>query len=290
MNSEEVRGGHCPLTPPKGAGTQALLSLSAPQARRLLSKAASSLELASGYYRLSGELAAGSIKRADLFFIMNQPERCLLRRKFQEETYTEASLLAVYPVHSLEHHALQTLCRDLKTLQRLSPLRSLTYLRGVLCAEDTDEDLRLLWEALFQHLQEREQALSHCLPSSLCEVLSRITPWDLVSQIDKNATAKPKKNAPAAASPSGRDGVLLLTMHASKGLEFHTVYLPDLNEGLFPGRRAQSEEAIEEERRLFYVAITRARDRLNLMYLCGTPENPRRPSRFLAPLGVRPWE
>lgn len=277
-------------TPPKGAGTQALLSLSAPQARRLLSKAASSLELASGYYRLSGELAAGSIKRADLFFIMNQPERCLLRRKFQEETYTEASLLAVYPVHSLEHHALQTLCRDLKTLQRLSPLRSLTYLRGILCAEDTDEDLRLLWEALFQHLQEREQALSHCSPSSLCEVLSRITPWDLVSQIDKNAAAKPKKNAPAAASPGGRDGVLLLTMHASKGLEFHTVYLPDLNEGLFPGRRAQSEEAIEEERRLFYVAITRARDRLNLMYLCGTPENPRRPSRFLAPLGVRPWE
>lgn len=275
----------------KNAGSAgALRSLSAPQARHLLSKASSMLEAAAGYYRLSEELAADSIKRADLFLIMNQPERCLLRRKFQEETYTEAALLAVYPVHSLEHRALQTLCRDLKTLQRLSPPRSLTYLRGILCGADKEEDLHLLWEALFLLLQEKEPALSHRTSSSLCEVLIKITPWDLVLQIDKIAAAKQKTNAPAADSLGGRDGILLLTMHASKGLEFHTVYLPDLNEGLFPGRHAKTEEAIEEERRLFYVAITRARDRLNLMYLCGTPENPRRPSRFLAPLGVRPWE
>ena len=85
-------------------------------------------------------------------------------------------------------------------------------------------------------------------------------------------------------------GILVLTMHASKGLEFDTVYLPDLNEGIFPGRRAVSAEAIEEERRLFYVAITRARDRLHLMYLRGNRNNPRRPSRFLESLGVKTWE
>lgn len=46
----------------------------------------------------------------------------------------------------------------------------------------------------------------------------------------------------------------------------------------------------DPERRLFYVAITRARDRLQLMYLRGNRNNPRRPSRFLEPLGVKTWE
>ena len=79
-----------------------------------------------------------------------------------------------------------------------------------------------------------------------------------------------------------------MTMHASKGLEFDTVFLPDLNEGILPGRRAVTDADIEEERRLFYVAMTRAKKRLVLLYLTGTKENPRVPSRFLAPLGITP--
>ncbi len=269
------------------AGT--LQVITPPQAKRLLVTASSILELAAGYYQLSEELATGCVKRADLFFVMNQPERCLLRRKFTEKTYTEAELLAVYPGHSLEHRALQTLCRDLKTLQRLSPVRSLTYLRGILCAKDKSEDMHLLWDALILLVQEKDPSLSHHSPAFLCALLTQVTPWEIILQMDRQASANRSKR-PAADPAGARSGILLLTMHASKGLEFHTVYLPDLNEGLFPGRRAQSEEAIEEERRLFYVAITRARDHLNLMYLCGTKENPRRPSRFLAPLGVKPWE
>ncbi len=65
----------------------------------------------------------------------------------------------------------------------------------------------------------------------------------------------------------GKGGVKLMTVHASKGLEFHTVFLPGLEEGLFPmyrGDRGKEEE--EEERRLFYVAITRARKALTMSY------------------------
>ena len=58
------------------------------------------------------------------------------------------------------------------------------------------------------------------------------------------------------------EGVNLLTVHASKGLEFQEVYVIDLVDGRFPNRKMMS--SIEEERRLFYVAVTRARDRLYL--------------------------
>ena len=58
------------------------------------------------------------------------------------------------------------------------------------------------------------------------------------------------------------EGVNLLTVHASKGLEFPEVYVVDLVDGRFPNRRMMS--SIEEERRLFYVAVTRAKDKLYL--------------------------
>lgn len=64
-----------------------------------------------------------------------------------------------------------------------------------------------------------------------------------------------------------KDGVRLMTVHASKGLEFHTVFIAGLEQGLFPlADDTDTKEEREEERRLFYVAATRARERLILSY------------------------
>ncbi len=68
-----------------------------------------------------------------------------------------------------------------------------------------------------------------------------------------------------------------MTMHAAKGLEFHTVYLPDLNEGKLPSRQAVTPEGLEEERRMFYVAMTRAQKELHLLY-CGKGNGKEKPS------------
>lgn len=76
----------------------------------------------------------------------------------------------------------------------------------------------------------------------------------------------------------------LMTVHASKGLEFDCVWIPDCNEKVFPHGNMPDVSCCEEERRIFYVAMTRAKKSLELLYLTGTKEHPRLPSRFLNPL------
>ncbi len=66
--------------------------------------------------------------------------------------------------------------------------------------------------------------------------------------------------------PRDKDGVTLITMHNTKGLEYDTVFCVGLEEKLIPGRNAGDEKALEEERRILYVAMTRARKKLYLSY------------------------
>jgi DNA helicase II / ATP-dependent DNA helicase PcrA len=82
-------------------------------------------------------------------------------------------------------------------------------------------------------------------------------------------------------------GVTLASLHAAKGLEWRAVFLPGLTDGTVPIIYAQTDEAIEEERRLLYVGITRARERLNLSWALARSAGGRRtrkPSRFLTAL------
>jgi DNA helicase-2/ATP-dependent DNA helicase PcrA len=107
------------------------------------------------------------------------------------------------------------------------------------------------------------------------EFLSQLA---LISNVD----AEPAPNASA-----DNEAVNLSSVHQAKGLEFHTVFVIWLTDGMFPSSRSlETRDAIEEERRLFYVAITRARDELYLSYPhmrlnAGFGDVFQRPSRFL---------
>ena len=107
------------------------------------------------------------------------------------------------------------------------------------------------------------------------EFLSQLA---LISNVDAEA---------APAQTNEKEAVNLSSVHQAKGLEFHTVFVIWLSEGMFPSSRSlDTRDALEEERRLFYVAITRARDELYLTYphmrlSGGYGDVFQRPSRFL---------
>ena len=85
-----------------------------------------------------------------------------------------------------------------------------------------------------------------------------------------------------------KSAVTLATLHSAKGLEWESVYLVGLAEGLVPISYAKDAAAIEEERRLLYVGITRARSSLALSWSSAPQQGragQRSPSRFLAELG-----
>jgi len=85
-----------------------------------------------------------------------------------------------------------------------------------------------------------------------------------------------------------KSAVTFITAHASKGLEYPVVFVAGLQEGLFPHHKNLNGTLVEEERRLFYVAMTRAKERL---YLCGSgSEHGKRLSRFLNEVGIKPDE
>ena len=81
-----------------------------------------------------------------------------------------------------------------------------------------------------------------------------------------------------------RNGVALMTMHGAKGLEFRAVFLPSLVEGIVPHEKGM--DTVAEERRLFYVAMTRASEKLCLSAILQRYEKERKPSRFLAEMGL----
>ena len=81
-----------------------------------------------------------------------------------------------------------------------------------------------------------------------------------------------------------RKGICLSTYHASKGLEWDCVYLIDVNDGFTPYNKAKTMAEIEEERRMFYVASTRAREKLRISYIEKGKET--KPSPFLAEMGL----
>lgn len=97
----------------------------------------------------------------------------------------------------------------------------------------------------------------------------------------------------SADETSGKNSVTLMTMHAAKGLEFPVVFLVGMEDGLFPSSRAEDESSLEEERRLAYVGMTRAMQKLFMTYAASRYSFGSRsynmPSRFLLDLGYNPY-
>ncbi len=232
--------------------------------REILSALTRDLE---AYCVLSRGLRAGQIPRSALYRVMNKPDRYLLRSVAGEESLTPAELLIRNRRDGETVKTLRNLLRDLDILGSLEAEGFIRYL--------TESMGYGKWAAA--RLGERES-----VEQILSEVLRESRKVRDVDTLIERLHRLPERRS----GPDAR-GVRVMTMHVCKGLEFGRVYLPALNEGIIPGRRCSEPEDFEEERRLLYVAMTRARDHLELLYVTGTKENPRPPSRFLSVYGIR---
>jgi len=100
-------------------------------------------------------------------------------------------------------------------------------------------------------------------------------------ELDRQKEQREKRNI---------DGVMLATMHSSKGLEYEVVILPDVNEGIIPYKRAVSPEELEEERRMYYVAMTRAKQYLHVFSVVRLHGKEMEMSRYVGEMSLAPEE
>nr|WP_308627957.1 ATP-dependent helicase [uncultured Eisenbergiella sp.] len=220
------------------------------------------------------EFALGGQYRKDFYRIMNKPVRYISRNAVPGERVEFGELFSFYREKPYMKDVLRRLQMDMERIRRMDLFAAVNYIRKGMGYDDYlrkiereegKEKGAFLGEAEWMQRQMRNFA-------SLEELADHILTCD--KELEK-----------AGRDPDTRDGVYILTMHASKGLEFNTVYIPDCNEGVIPHKKSMKGEAVEEERRMLYVAMTRARHKLTLSYVAGTKEEPGFPSRFLTELG-----
>ena len=211
-------------------------------------------------------LAQGELLRKHFLRIMNRPVRFLKRDSVPNEQISEAGLLTYYRDSPVLLAQIRKLFRDLDSLR----VRKLhlqihyickvvgyeRYLKEKYKAQEAEEMIRIASE--FQELAKRFVGFA-----DLSDYIERYE--ETLEEIKKD-----KRKA----------GIRVMTMHASKGLEFDTVYIPDCQEGKIPSAKALTVEEVEEERRMFYVAMTRAKKELYLMADKGKTGKDA-PSRFL---------
>ena len=219
----------------------------------------------------TGSSGEGHIFREDLLRIMNRPERFLSGSFIPFESINREELLQ----HAgFERDTVAELIHDLQVLNNLSPTLSMRYLLHSVGYHSYALSVCREAENVLEELHEEA---SH--------YRSQIQ-WIMRLEELEKASLQTKVQDHIVPGRGSVSTVKVLTMHACKGLEFDTVFIPDINEGNIPSRRSWTPDQVEEERRLLYVAMTRARCSLTLTYLEGTADRPAAPSRFLAGLHV----
>lgn len=216
--------------------------------------------------------ASGDVLRQDFLRIMNKPIRYISRDAVSTHVLNRNMFRRHDGHSSYMLKKIDKLFRDLELIGRLSPKRAIHYIRLGIGYERYCRELSSAeeFERTRQILDQLEEKAG--LYSDISEFL-------IILEDESNLMREINENNKL--SSPGRDGVRLMTLHASKGLEFENVFIPFLNEGVIPGRAAITNELREEERRLFYVGMTRACDRLILSCVKNNRKNI---SSFLSPI------
>ena len=222
------------------------------------------------YFRL----ALGERKRQDFLQVMNRPKRYIGRDSISGASPSFEDIRKFYADREWMMDRVDQFEWDVKMLVKMAPYAAIQYIRKRIGYDDFLKDYALTHKTdksdLFEVLAELSEA---------AKPFSTIEEWfGHVEEYTEMLRMKEKqKNLE-------QEGVRLMTIHAAKGLEFDSVFLIEANEGSIPYKKAKTEEETEEERRLFYVAMTRAKELLKICYVKTKNGKEASPSRFVEEL------
>lgn len=216
-------------------------------------------------------LAAGDWRREYLLRIVNRPVRYISR-----EAVGEGRTIPEMQAYYREQHKIENLSCFQKQLNSLKGMPPALGIRYILKAVGYEGHLRTLAKGDQEKLSEWREIIEWLKADA--GRFQKVHDWaeaqeSYIGETEKHFLRSDEKET-----------ICLMTVHGAKGLEFDKVIIPDCNERVFPHGDLQTREQIEEERRIFYVAMTRAKKSLELLYLTGDSARPRLPSRFLNPL------
>jgi DNA helicase-2/ATP-dependent DNA helicase PcrA len=198
----------------------------------------------------------GKTDRSLYLQIINRPKRYVSRECFDTPEVDFEAVKEYYEDKNWMLERLDQLEYDLAILTRMNPYAAINYIRRGVGYED------YLKEYADQRKMKAEELMDILdeLQESTRDFKTYQDWFDYMEEYKQELKHQAEEN-----KNKHTDGITIATMHSAKGLEFKIVFIVDANEGITPHKKAVLEADLEEERRLFYVAMTRAKEYLYIL-------------------------
>ncbi|WP_270540424.1 ATP-dependent helicase [Coprococcus sp. AF102-57] len=224
------------------------------------------------------QLAAGKRDRSLFLTICNRPLRYLARNSMENRQVNFEDLRKFYCDKDWMLDIIDQFDVDVRMMKNMAPYAAIQYIRKKIGYDDFlkeyAEKHQISWKQLMDVMAELEERSKN---------FKSYDEWEI--HIAKYTQELEEQQAKARKIKGERENkVQLMTIHSAKGLEFEDVFVIHANEGEIPHQKAEKKDEIEEERRLFYVALTRAKNNLCISYITQKNRNSIKPSRFVEEL------
>ena len=224
------------------------------------------------------QLAAGKRERSLFLTICNRPLRYLARNSMENRQVNFEDLRKFYCDKDWMLDIIDQFDVDVRMMKNMAPYAAIQYIRKKIGYDDFlkeyAEKHQISWKQLMDVMAELEERSKN---------FKSYDEWEI--HIAKYTQELEEQQAKARKIKGERENkVQLMTIHSAKGLEFEDVFVIHANEGEIPHQKAEKKDEIEEERRLFYVALTRAKNNLCISYITQKNGNSIKPSRFVEEL------
>lgn len=220
------------------------------------------------------ELAIGSRDRAKFLSIMNRPKRYLSREYFQNPEVSFSELKNSIGDKKWMLERVEQLEADLARIAKMTPYAAIHYIRKGIGYEEY-----LAEYAVFRRMKVEDLLVVTEEIQESARAFQTFQDW--FDHIEKHAMQLKEQGQKREKET---DSVTLTTMHSAKGLEYDAVFILDANEGITPHKKSVKDADLEEERRMFYVAMTRAKEYLTIYSLEELYGKKVNQSRFLGEL------